>query len=153
MTQPLLPHKALDTHTAVLGKTGSKSCLVCGAGFTPTKKYPQQRFCSRRCGLKTTLSPDHNARVAKETAQRRGDAQRGRGEGKTYLKLYGRHAHRVIAEQKIGRPLRPGEVVHHIDGNKRNNDPANLEVLPSQSVHTSLHFKGRPSPLKGRKKK
>lgn len=47
--------------------------------------------------------------------------------------------HRVVAAAWIGRDLLPGEVVHHRDGDKLNNHPENLEVLPSQSVHTSKH--------------
>ena len=57
----------------------------------------------------------------------------------TYRKIHGRHIHRVIAEQMIGRPLIKGEIVHHIDGNKQNNDPANLQVM-TQSEHMRLHF-------------
>lgn len=68
--------------------------------------------------------------------------QRGRGEGKAYRKLNGRHEHRVVAEQKIGRALLPGEVVHHIDGDHLNNHPDNLEIIASQAAHAALH--GRP---------
>ena len=57
----------------------------------------------------------------------------------TYRKLHGRHIHRVIAEQVIGRPLAKGEIVHHIDGNKQNNDPSNLQVM-TQSEHMKLHL-------------
>jgi hypothetical protein len=56
----------------------------------------------------------------------------------TYRKLHNRHAHRVIAEQMLGRALLKGEIVHHIDGNKHNNDPANLQVM-TQSEHIALH--------------
>jgi hypothetical protein len=45
----------------------------------------------------------------------------------------------VIAEQVIGRPLAKGEIVHHIDGNKQNNDPSNLQVM-TQSEHMKLHL-------------
>lgn len=56
----------------------------------------------------------------------------------TYRKIHGRHAHRVIAEQMLGRPLKRGEIVHHIDGNKHNNDPSNLQVM-TQAEHMKLH--------------
>lgn len=50
----------------------------------------------------------------------------------------GRFLHAVIAEWKIGRKLEPGEVVHHKDENKLNNDPSNLQVM-SHSAHARLH--------------
>ena len=36
---------------------------------------------------------------------------------------------RILMEEKLGRPLEPYEDVHHIDGNKRNNDISNLSVI------------------------
>ncbi len=58
----------------------------------------------------------------------------------TYLKFHGRHAHRVVAEQSIGRALRQNEIVHHIDGNRHNNSPENLQIM-TQSEHIKLHKK------------
>jgi hypothetical protein len=78
-----------------------------------------------------------------------GDAQRGRGDGLSYVREGGRHQHRVIAEQMLGRPLEPGEVVHHRDGDYRNNDPANLEVFPSQAEHAREHGRLRRARKEG----
>ena len=43
--------------------------------------------------------------------------------------------HRLVAEQMLGRKLKKGETVHHIDGNRRNNLPDNLMVFQSHSEH------------------
>jgi hypothetical protein len=46
--------------------------------------------------------------------------------------------HRLVAETKIGRKLFDWEDVHHIDGDKANNLPENLEVL-TRSEHIRRH--------------
>lgn len=62
------------------------------------------------------------------------------GAGVTYSKEYGRHTHRVEMERILGRKLGPDEVVHHIDGDKRNNSPSNLKVM-TRSEHSRYHAK------------
>ena len=47
--------------------------------------------------------------------------------------------YRKIAEEKIGRKLEKGEIVHHLDGDSCNNDPDNLFVCKDQSEHQLLH--------------
>lgn len=49
------------------------------------------------------------------------------------------YEHRLVAEQKLGRRLLPGEIAHHIDENKENNAPENIEVLASRSAHMTEH--------------
>ena len=46
--------------------------------------------------------------------------------------------HRAIMEELLGRPLRSNEVVHHIDGDKHNNEPSNLMVV-SREEHARIH--------------
>lgn len=120
-----------------------RACAVCGTVFIPHPRRQEARYCSRSCIWQSTKGAEFNAKVARETAEKRGSAMRGRGEGRSYRKLNGRHEHRVVAEQKIGRRLKRGEVVHHIDGNHLNNHPDNLEVM-SQREHMRLHEMGVP---------
>lgn len=46
--------------------------------------------------------------------------------------------HVLVAEKMLGRQMRNGEVVHHIDGDKLNNVPSNLHVC-SRAEHKRLH--------------
>ena len=50
--------------------------------------------------------------------------------------------HRFVMEKHLGRKLRCGEFVHHIDENKHNNDILNLKIT-SNSEHVSQHVSGR----------
>lgn len=104
-------------------------CEICGAAYHPFKET--SRTCCRKHA---------NALTSRETAQKRSETLRGKGECQTYKKIMGRHEHRVVAEEKLGRALEKGEIVHHIDGNKQNNDPSNLEVT-TQSKHVGLHLR------------
>jgi len=53
------------------------------------------------------------------------------------------YRHIIVMEKHLGRYLRKGEVVHHKDENTLNNDISNLELLPSQSIHLSIHCLGK----------
>lgn len=49
-----------------------------------------------------------------------------------------RSEHRIIMERIIGRRLSFDEVVHHIDGDKSNNNPDNLMVV-TRREHAFIH--------------
>lgn len=53
-----------------------------------------------------------------------------------------RAQHRIIMEEKLGRRLGFNEIVHHKDGDIKNNNPNNLMVM-DRGEHIRLHTKGK----------
>lgn len=51
--------------------------------------------------------------------------------------------HRLVAERVLGRYLTRDEVVHHIDDDPANNDPANLIVYPTNGHHLADTLAGK----------
>lgn len=131
-------------------------------------RYPSQvkahNFCSRKCLAKfsnKTSNPEHYRELKNYAGQSKNmteinqkmnpyrmdfstryklrKAQLAKGNnGNTYAKMFGHHEHRILAERKIGRPLKPNEAVHHADGDRRNNNSENLVVMTA-SDHARFH--------------
>lgn len=126
------------------------------------KKYIQghsQRREDRRQEAKRTI------KIATEKAR---EVNRGENhpwyKGQSYIsKVRGRYMvkcrdgssvqfARIVMENKIGRPLKPGEIVHHIDGDKTNDHPDNLMLFSSASEHIKWHWDHDMGPNKKRKR-
>lgn len=118
------------------------NCEYCGKITSISMTYykrAKNHFCSRSCHMKYMNAELNPTRMTPEVREKLHNSRLNSGNGHGYEKTYGKHTHRIVAEQMLGRSLKADEVVHHIDGNKRNNDPSNLMVM-TQSEHCRLHF-------------
>ncbi len=125
----------------------TKPCEACGTAVSRCRSQMLDHvFCSRKCSkgylskkmadMNDVLNPE---RMTMPTRTKLRAKKLNTGKGISYEKTFGRHTHRIVAEEKLGRPLRKGEVVHHEDEQKRNNKPENLKVFQSQAEHARHH--------------
>ena len=93
-------------------------CIVCGADCIGCRRT--QKYCS-----------DSYSKLRKLGSCGENNYENAKGGGYCWM-------HRRVAEQTIGRKLNTNEVVHHLDGDPKNNSIDNLIVL-SRSKHAALH--------------
>ena len=126
------------------------SCLWCGELFVldscQREKVRRMKAVGFACSLEHQNAwhrSSFNAEIGRRSAAKISATKRAQavaeGRNKGYVKLHGRHEHRVVAEIKHGRRLSSGEIVHHRDENPRNNHPDNLEIM-TQAEHARLHM-------------
>lgn len=104
----------------------------------------RKRLAIASTGRTFTMSDNQKKKLSKIAKKR----WKGKAKGKTlkpsgYIEITtGRHKfkteHRVVIEKHLKRKLKKNEVVHHIDGNRQNNNIDNLIVMDSID-HNRLH--------------
>ena len=134
----------------ITGITGmeKKCCIVCFKTFSKCSgrinkhlsysQFKLKKFCSKKCHIVFNRGVDA------------GNYKNGFSVRNGYIidNYQNKYLHRIKFENKIGRKLRRFEVVHHKNGNRKDNRISNLELLDI-CKHTSIHVKNRPRKKNG----
>jgi hypothetical protein len=159
--------KVLDPKTKRSGKRVLCKCDNCNKEFVSklseqTRRNKKHHFCCKNCFLDGRIISEKSRIISRQNIQKllylkrelnphwkNGITKNQKG----YLQiLMPNHPnningyillHRYIMEQSLKRYLIKEEVVHHIDGNKNNNDVENLMLFKNGGEHTRYHSKLR----------
>ena len=132
-----------------------KICEVCSKPFSLSSKYglkkiAQRKYCSLDCYHKTDnyqkgiYKKGHEGLAFEKNPAWKGGKHIDKSNGYIRVsigKKKSRHEHRLVMEKHLSRPLSKIEQVHHLDGNKTNNDIANLFLCTNGSEHIKLFHK------------
>lgn len=117
-----------------------RTCLFCGNKFNVFPCHVRSgiaKYCSRSCHAKSRIGNKNPHWKGGEVKIDTG------GYRKVYIPYGMKPEHVLIMEKNIGRELKENEIVHHIDGNRINNNIENLKLLESQGAHRTEHARQR----------
>lgn len=123
-------------------------CASCGKEFS-ARVHAKRKYCSHPCYAEASSKTRRREKAVgwKSGVSMTGTGYRlilvGKGEPMANNNGYVPE-HRLVMAQKLGRALERSEHVHHINGDRLDNRPENLELL-SRGEHTRKHQTGRPS--------
>lgn len=112
-----------------------RDCEYCTKKFYAYPyEHERARYCSNKCRARGIFGWTESTRPS----------------NKRYITSSGGHEHRLVAEKMYGRKFGRFEHVHHINGDRTDNRPANL-VLLSASAHIRLEWVLRKMRCAGRR--
>lgn len=114
------PSRFCSTECAPHGrpaKTPSTKCATCGVLFRRFGGGHPAKYCSRDCYRSVAKTTINDGYVLVYAPNEPGAYDSGQI-----------REHRYVMQNILGRPLASHETIHHIDGDKTNNIPSNLQL-------------------------
>lgn len=113
-----------------------KICKFCKSIFYvhPYRK-DDAKYCSRKCGSSDKTGSKHNA-------WKNGKNLMTHGYIRIRINKKYVYEHRYIMEKYLERPLKRNEIIHHIDGDKTNNNINNLKLM-TKNKHDAMEANKR----------
>lgn len=121
------------------------TCPWCTKKFLKSAYDLEQTFCSRKCGIQSSIASGSRGDQKGEMAT---NWKGGRRIARGYVLVYAPDhptrkgkikpyvfEHRLVMEKRLGRLLRDDEHVHHKDGVRSNNQDSNLELWTKSHPH------------------
>lgn len=115
------------------------TCVICKKQFKGSR--PNTKYCSPKCKGKSQQKYLNIPQCLKESNKK---LDKNIGYVRVYCPMHPEansrgyvYEHRLVAEEKIGRRLKKGEIVHHKNGLRWDNNPENLEIMTA-SEHSKL---------------
>lgn len=115
----------------------------------PLKRYKQIKEHRQKIGLANSISlkgrklSDEHIKNLSKALKGLPSLKKPKGEKSPFWRGGSLAYYHQLARQTVidfSYSLKKKEVVHHIDGNKKNNNIMNLMVLKNKSQHCQLHF-------------
>lgn len=130
------------------------TCAVCGVMFrqitsahlklhglttTDYKAQGHPLFCQEKLERNAEVIKARSIEMTGPNHPNWKNGHKSKSSGYIYIYRNGvqMYAHRAIMEDLLGRPLAESEQVHHLDGNRANNDPSNLVIIGT-AAHTAI---------------
>lgn len=129
-----------------------QSCEICSKSF---KIFPSRKgirkYCSKECGRIGIAITNHYSRKGVNSPNWNGGRHINKHgyvmvhdeNGGKYRKGSYVIEHRKVMENHIGRELLFSEIVHHIDGNRKNNDIENLKLMTRKEHVKGYYFENK----------
>jgi hypothetical protein len=124
---PFKPATNRSTYCSLACKRGSGICENCGKSYVYSH-HGAKRFCSKECfydqtcPVGTIIDDPSGYTLVKTPPGTPGVKLKSKG------RAHWMWTHRYVMQQKLGRTLLKTEQPHHINGNRKDNRPENLEL-------------------------